>query len=201
MQQSSQLTSFQTNKLSEMKPENKKGWMVWAIIILAIMNISTLLTIIINRNQTVQTETVNATEQVQSESASLGYSGRYFRDQLNLSRIQMDRFTEFNPVFRQQAREVNIELTKKRDRILTEMAAQNSDLIKLDMLSDSIGYLHAHLKKLTYRYYMDIKNICDKQQQQKLEQLFGEMFASDLPMGLHGKDGQNGRRYGRRFNN
>ena len=184
-----------------MKTENKTGWMVWTIIILAIMNISTLLTIIINRNQTVQTETVNTTEQVQSEIASQGYSGRYFRDILSLSRTQMDRFTEFNPVFRQQAREVNIELTNKRDRMLTEMAAQNSDRIKLDMLSDSIGYLHANLKKLTYRYYMDIKNICDTEQQKKLEQLFGEIFASDLPMGQHGRDGQNGRRYGRKFNN
>lgn len=197
----SQLVTFQTNKLIEMKTENKKGWMVLAIIILAIMNISTLLTIIINRNQIVQTETVNAPEQVQSEGASMEYSGRYFRDELNFSRIQMEMFTEFNPVFRRQAREINIELTQKRDRMLNEMAAQNSDRIKLDILSDSIGYLHAHLKKLTYSYYIDMKNICDKQQQEKLEQLFRVMFASDLPMGQHGREGQNGRRYGRRSSN
>jgi len=184
-----------------MKTENKKGWMVWAIVILAIMNVSTFLTIIIHSKNTLQSDTITKPEQVQSESASLKYSGRYFRDQLNLSRLQMERFTEFNPDFRQQAREINIELIRKRERMLSEMAAQNSDNIKLNMLADSIGYLHSDLKKLTYRYYLDIKNICDKQQQQKLEQLFGEMFASDLPMGQHGRAVQNGRRYGKRFNN
>jgi len=197
----SQLTSLQTINLSKMKTENKKGWMVWAIVILAIMNISTFLTIIIHSKSPLQKETVTAIGQVQSESTSLNYSGRYFRDQLNLSKIQMDRFTEFNPVFRQQAREINIELTRKRKRMLSEVAAQNSDTIKLNMLADSIGYLHSDLKKLTCRYYMNIKNICDKQQQQKLEQLFGEMFASELPMGQQGREGQNGRRLGRRFNN
>jgi Spy/CpxP family protein refolding chaperone len=184
-----------------MKTENNKGWMVWAIVILAVMNISTFLTIVFQRNKALQPESVLVPDMVQSESASLKYSGRYFRDQLNLSRIQMDRFTDFNPEFRQQAREINLELTRKRNRMLSEMAAQNSDNIKLDMLSDSIGYLHANLKKLTYRYYLDIKNICNKQQQQQLEQLFEEMFASDLPMGQYGRGGPNGRRYGRRFNN
>jgi hypothetical protein len=189
------------NNLSQMKTENKKGWMLWAIVILAIMYFSTFLTIIIHSKNTIQSDTITRPEQVQSDSASQGYSGRYFRDQLNLSRFQMDRFNDFNPVFRQQAREIYIELTKKRDRMLTEMAAQNSDKIKLDMLSDSIGYLHANLKKLTYIYYMDIKNLCNKEQQEKLEQLFGEMFASDLSMGRQGRGGQNGRRFGRRFNN
>ena len=58
--------------------------------------------------------------------------------------------------------------------MLSEMAADNYDTIRLNTLSDSIGYLHADLKKVTYKYYLDIKNICDQQQQQKLEQLFAE---------------------------
>ena len=85
--------------------------------------------------------------------------------------------------------------------MLTEMAKKNSDNNKLNMLSDSIGYLHSNLKKLTYRYYIDIKSICNQEQQKKLEQLFGEIFASEMHMGQNGKGNPNGRRYGRRFNN
>ena len=53
-------------------------------------------------------------------------------------------------------------------------------------------------------YYLNFKNICDQQQQKKLEQLFGEMFNSDLPMGQNGRGvqgGQGGRRYGWRNKN
>lgn len=181
-----------------MKAENKNRWMVWAIVVLAIMNITTLLTILYHKNQSVEAEFVTAPKQVQSESSSIQYSGRYFRDKLNLNREQMNRFVEINPEFRQQARSININLNRIRHQMLTEMAAKNSDNNKLNMLSDSMGYLHSDLKKLTYRYYLDIKNICNQEQQKTLEQMFGEMFTGDMHMGQNGKGGPNGRRYGKR---
>jgi hypothetical protein len=184
-----------------MKEEIKNRWMVWAIVVLALMNITTLLTILYYKNQSVEAEFVSAPGQVISESSSIQYSGRYFRDQLNLNRDQMNRFIAFNPEFRQQARNININLERIRNQMLTEMAAKNSNNNKLNLLSDSIGYLHSDLKKLTYKYYLNIKNICDQQQQKKLEQLFGEMFSSDVQMGHYGNGGPNGRRYGRRLNN
>ena len=184
-----------------MKTENKYSRMVWAIVILAVMNIATILTIVYQRHQAGKAEFVPESGQVQSESASIKYSGRYFRDQLNLNNDQMDRFKEFNPRFRQHVRDINIDLSKKRQQMLMEMSAVKSDTARLDMLSDSIGCLHADLKKLTYRYYMDFKKLCDKQQQEKLEQLFGEMFATDVQMGQYGQRGPHGRGRGRRFNN
>jgi Spy/CpxP family protein refolding chaperone len=174
--------------------------MVWAIVVLAVMNTSTILTIAYHRHQSGQATSITLPDQFQTEDASVKYSGRYFRDQLNLNRDQMNRFVEFNPVFRQQARSINISLERIRHQMLTEMAAKNSDDNKLNLLSDSIGYLHSGLKKLTFKYYLDIKNICDQQQQKKLEQLFGEMFTSDVRMGHNEKRGPNGRHYGRQFN-
>ncbi len=35
-----------------MKTENKYRWMIWAIVILAVMNIATIITVIYNRNRT-----------------------------------------------------------------------------------------------------------------------------------------------------
>jgi len=184
-----------------MKTGRTNNWMVWGIIILAVMNIATLLTVVYHRNQAVKEEIVRGNSQVQSERSSMRYSGRYFRDQLNLNNRQMDLFLAFNPVFRQNVRSINSDLARLRQQMMIEMKAQDCDLVKLNMLSDSIGILHADLKKLTYKYYMDIKNICDEQQQKKLEQMFVELFAGDDLMGQHGKGGPAGRGPGRRFNN
>jgi hypothetical protein len=85
--------------------------------------------------------------------------------------------------------------------MLIEMAAIKSDTSRLNMLSDSIGHLHSNLKKLTYGYYLDIKNICNPEQQKKLEQLFGEMFTNDAPMGFPGRGMHGGGQHGKRFNN
>lgn len=90
---------------------------------------------------------------------------------------------------------------KEKFRMLVEMAAKNCDTNRLNLLSDSIGYLHASLKKQTYLYYMNFKPLCNEQQQEKLEQLFGEMFSSDVQIGQNGRGGRKGRRFGRHTNN
>lgn len=131
----------------------------------------------------------------------MNYSGRWFSDQLNLSDEQMTRFTEFNPLFRENVRNINNRLNLFRQQMFSEMVSEECDTIRLNKLSDSIGYLHSDLKKITYKYYLEIKNICNQQQQQQLEQLFGGMFASDGRMGQNGKGNQPGRRRGRQFNN
>jgi hypothetical protein len=184
-----------------MKPDSRYRWMIWAIFALALLNITTIVTVIYHRNHSRQELTVPETGRIQIENASIRYSGRYFRDQLNLSNEQMARFREFNPGFRQHVRDINIELNNIRRRMLTEMSSSYSDSVKLNLFSDSIGHLHADLKKLTYRYYLDFKEICNKDQKEKLDQLFGEMFASDIQVGRYGPGGPYGRGRGRRFIN
>jgi len=192
---------LQTNNSSNMKTENTYKWMVWIIVILALMNIATIVTVIYNRNKANSEVTVESARQSQSPVLPMKYSGRYFRDQLGFNNDQMSRFVEFNPAFRENVKNINIELDLLRDQMLSEMAAEKCDSIKLGLLSDSIGYLHANLKKVTYEYYLDIKNICDKQQQEKLKELFSGMFASDFRKGRYGRGSQQGRQHGRQFNN
>jgi len=175
--------------------------MIWAIIVLALMNIATFVTILIHSSSTGKSTSGELTGQVQSESESLRYSGRYFRDQLGLTREQMLRFSEFNPEFRRNVRDINISLSSLRQRMIKEMAAETGDTIKLNELSDSVGYMHANLKKLTYKYYLDFRKICNEEQQEKLEQMFGEMFAGDTQPGPAMHRGRYGRGYGRRLNN
>lgn len=172
--------------------------MIWAIVILAVMNISTLVTIMYHKYQSDKTETISASDPKQLETDSEKFSGRYFRDQLNLSREQMDKFKEMNPIFRPKARDITIELAEKRKQMLIEMAAAKSDTARLNDISDSIGQLHSNLKKITYKYYLEIKGICDPEQQQKLEQIFGEMFTNDSQLGYPGKGGPRGWQQGRR---
>ena len=175
--------------------------MIWAIVILAVMNISTLTTILYHKYQPNKAEPVSTSDPKQLETDSEKYSGRYFRDQLNLSIEQMDKFKKINPVFRPKARYITIELAEKRKQMLIEMSSLHSDTIRLNAFSDSIGQLHSDLKKITYRYYLELRSICDPEQQRKLEQMFGDMFSNDSPLGYPGKGGQRGGQQGRQFNN
>lgn len=181
-----------------MNTENKRSWMVWAIVALVIMNLSTLATILYHQYQSTKPDTIARNER-QLETSTEKFSGRYFRDKLDLDNDQMDKFREFNPVFRQQARAITLDLANKRRQMLIEMTASHSDTGKLNALSDSIGQLHSDLKKITYRYYLDLKNICNTEQDKQLEQLFGIMFTNDSAMGFPGK-GRQGGKHGKRMN-
>lgn len=174
--------------------------MVWAIVILAVLNLSTLVTIVVHQVQSRREETTAESLPVVVEADAAKYSGRYFRDQLNLNPEQMNSFREFNPVFRRQARKINLELGRMRNDMLSEMAAGYPDTVRLNELADSIGRLHSTLKKITFRYYLDMKSICNRDQQAKLEQMFGEVFNNDMQMGYPGQGPGMGRGRGPRWN-
>ena len=184
-----------------MKTENRSRWMIWALAILVVMNLTTIITVIYNRNQLSENKPVTVPNPGMTESSSMRYSGRYFRDELGLSMEQMKKFSEFNPEFRQTVMAINRDMADKRNEMLKEMAQKNCDTNRLNALSDSIGYLHAALKKSTYMYYLNFKNICNEQQLTKLEQLFGEMFNNDIQMGQSGRGARGGKRFGWRNSN
>lgn len=189
------------NNINSMKTENKSSWMIWVIAVLVVMNLTTILTVIYNRSKVSEDKEVTATASGMTESSSIKYSGRYFRDALGLSMEQMKKFAEFNPEFRQKAMAINRDLVDKRHAMLNEMTKKECDTARLNVLSDSIGYLHASLKKSTYIYYLNFKSICNGEQQKKLEQLFDDMFNNDTAMGREGMNARGGRRFGWRNNN
>lgn len=175
--------------------------MVWAIVFLAAMNVATIVTVLRNRNLTREENFVDDGSQSQQETGAIRYSGRWYRDQLNFNSEQMNRFAGFNAAFREDVQSININLNLLRQKMLDEMASEETDTLRLNQLSDSIGSLHSNLKKVTYKYYTDLKTICNEQQKEKLEYLFSGMFSIDGPMGSYGRGNQQGRRRGWQFNN
>lgn len=170
-----------------------------AIVALVVLNITTITTIFYSRHKLMQNLPMASAGRGISERSSMKFSGRYFRDNLGLNEQQMRKFSQFNPKFRHQVQNISFELAEKRHHMLLEMTSPACDTIRLNELSDSIGFLHARLKKLTYGYYLNFKEICNSQQQQKLEQLFSEMFTSEKQPGLGRPGSMNGRQHGRRM--
>lgn len=175
--------------------------MGWAIVGLVILNLSTLLTIVYQQVKTPGAESSGITIQPGAGDLSDKYSGRYFRDQLNFTNEQMEQFRQVNPRYRPVLRGIALELAKKRESMLLEMASPKTDTLALNALSDSIGYLHRDLKKFTYRYYLELKGICDPEQQKKLEAMFGEVFSKDGATGTSGNGAQHRWQYGRQSRN
>jgi hypothetical protein len=184
-----------------MKTENKHNLMVWAIILLVIMNLSTLITIVYHQLQSDKSEVSATADPKRLDDNEDKFTGRFYRSKLNFSDEQMEKFRQINPLFRPKVRDITVELAQKRQLMLQEMSNANCDTIRLNALSDSIGFLHSNLKKLTYRYYLEIKGICNSEQQKNLEHLFNDLFNNDVSFSSPGQGGPHGRQYGRQGRN
>jgi hypothetical protein len=173
----------------------KNRILIWIIVILAAINVSTLFTIIyhVRSSQRTNQEVNQQTLEPQNEK----FSGRYFRDKLGFTMEQMDSFRSLNRNFRQRACSLTEDLSKLRVEMLEEMDKEKADTSRLNNLSEQIGQKHAELKVITYKYFIAIKSICSDEQKIILKDLFTEMFKSDLKMSFPGRDGKRGMGMGR----
>lgn len=184
-----------------MKTENSHSILIWAVVALVVLNLSTLATIFYQRRADFIAPTVDAGE-INSNTVSSAdkFSGRYFRDKLQLTTEQMHEFQKINPEFRNEARVINIRLEELRHSMLDEMVSSEPDTMKLNELSVAIGDQHMELKKITFRYYLDLKGICNYDQQVLLKALFSETFVNDSRMDSINRGGKGNRRYRGGFN-
>lgn len=157
----------------------KQKWLTWAVIVLAVMNISTWTTLLYHH----YTSQASAAY-VQGTQDNVSLSGRFFRQQLQWDNEQMNQFRRIHPHFRQEVQSILANMNRHRYAMLDMMASNTCDTLRLNALSDSIGYWHSQLKKATYRYYFELKKICRPDQQAKLEQIFTRLLSSDSQSGM-----------------
>lgn len=169
-----------------MKKSNKYQILVWIIVILLATNISMGVSFLYHKQQDkkMSEQTEEATVNIPAERRT-----RFFREQLDLHRDQMDTFRELNRNFNRSAWQINHDLEVLRVKMVEQMGKEKPDQAKLDSVSTQIGGLHTKLKNETIAYYLAMKKECDEQQREKLN----EIFMSVLQQNEDVKLPQNGR--------
>jgi len=153
--------------------KNKYRILMWIVVILAATNLSVGISYFYHKQQDKKLN-----EQVEDAAIEVPAQqrARFFREQLNLSREQMNFFRELNRDFNQTAWSITHELQTLRLEMVRELGAENPNLEKLDSISSKIGLLHEDLKNKTIDYYLAMREVCDEEQQQKLNEIFLSML-------------------------
>ncbi|TLX75366.1 periplasmic heavy metal sensor [Labilibacter sediminis] len=155
---------------------NKKSeFYKWGFYSLLFVVLTTVVTLFVINKQEIKHQKLM--EQV--EPRQYGW-GRYYREQLNLNQEQHIKFREYRRTFHPIAHGIADEMTQVREKIFEELNSKHPDSLRLNKLSDKIGELHSSLKKHTNKYYLDMKNICNEEQQVKLYAIFQLMNDSDF---------------------
>lgn len=152
-----------------MDKKTKKKLLIGTIVLLLIINISALITIFYI--QKIRTKNVDKLSYKQNQVQIRGMY-RYLKDELELSNDQFEQFHSVNEQNKQKTREIAIKLHKNRINMVNEIAKKNPNLEKLDSIAYEIGVLHYQLKKNTISHFIELKSICNDDQQAELQQLF-----------------------------
>lgn len=163
-----------------MVSKNKYRILIWIIVILVATNLSMGLSFWYHKQQDKKAaEKVEEAIEMPSEQRT-----RFFREQLNLKQDQINTFRELNRNYNRNANQISYQLENLRIEMVHEMGKENSSQKSLHPISNNIGQLHSDLKDLTIQYYLDMKEICDKNQQEKLNEIFMSMSKSKEDVSL-----------------
>lgn len=167
-----------------MRTEDKNKFLTWAVVVLAILNMSTIGTIIYH----ILTEKNEMSRS--SERYASPLNGRDFMQTLDFTHGQREQFHLMNSSFRTSVKEINKELDLHKNSLFSELRKTNPDTVTCNRISAEIGALHKVLKVKTYRFYLDVKKICRADQQEKLNDVFAPIFNFDgRSESRHGKKG------------
>lgn len=149
--------------------QNKYRILIWVIVILVASNLSMGFSFLYHKQQ--DKKLAEKTEQEAIELPAQQRT-RFFREHLNLQPPQVDVFRELNRNFNRTAWQINHQLESLRVEMVREMGGDKPDRQRLGSISEEIGELHTRLKNETIDYYLSMKEVCNPEQQTKLNEIF-----------------------------
>ena len=173
-----------------MSTTNKNRTLIWIIIILVATNLSTIGSFYYHRLTETKTEGTKQGEQMAIPGEQ---RTRFFRDQLNLTAEQLDKFRDINRTFNRTARSIEMNLAQLREDMIKELGTQNPDSTRLNQIAIDVGNNHRELKQVTTTFYLNMKKICTAEQQAKLHEIFQSMLNKDNQVNLPRPGNQGGR--------
>lgn len=161
----------------------------WLVIILLATNLATIGTIFYH------TSVSSHETSIENSELPMERRSRFFRDQLGLTPGQMESFRGFNQQFNRRSAQLSGELQQIREEILNELTSENTDTVRLNQLSAELGEKHKELKAETNKLYMELKELSDSTQKERLAFVFQSLLEGDNNFNM-----QRGRGMGRQMN-
>lgn len=158
-----------------MDTERKTRILYWIIAILAVFNISLLVTVLFFPGFGQDRNLAGPGKEDHNPP-----DGRHFLTRmLHLNPQQEAVFDSSRHAFFREADTVFKSMQLCREEIFKELSAENPDSVKLFEIADRMGMLHSELKRSTIHHFMLLRKECTPEQQKKLNEIFGKMISNE----------------------
>ncbi len=151
--------------------KSNRTLLVWLVVLLAVLNISTVAALLYHKQQHKQNN-----ERLMAGSGQVAINGAYFRHQLQFDSLQMSGFRHAQRNFQPKVKEILYSIDSLKGAMHTELTGEHPDTLLLNHISHQIGENHALLKQETYKFYLSLCTLCSAQQKEQLQQTLLPLF-------------------------
>jgi len=105
----------------------------------------------------------------------------FFKKELNFSEDQIQKFEESREKHAIQSLALYSMLFLKKEKLVNELFVHDVDSIMILKLSEEIGMMQTELEMKNNAHILELKSICNHEQQEKLKLIFNEMLENSRP--------------------
>jgi Spy/CpxP family protein refolding chaperone len=141
----------------------------WIIGLLVILNLLTLSTIWFQQFR--RPPQTPPSQENRSETVQL-----FLQRELNLTDQQAQQFTTLRTQYLATSRVLMQDVMALRKTLTEEMFATSPDTPKADQIAEQIGVKHAEVERLLFSHLLELKAVCEPEQQAKFQRLMQEIL-------------------------
>lgn len=144
----------------------------WVIVILLVANIAIISSFLFQTKRVSGSFRHNMPAHMEMPAGGMN---AFFIRELDLNEDQLIAFRQYRMEFQEKARLIQGGLEMERGYFIDELSKKEPNQKKIDKSIEKVGELHKQLKGLTAIYYLNLKDTCNPDQQEKLRYVFNEL--------------------------
>lgn len=151
----------------------KRRLAFWGIVVLVIVNISSLATVWFQQHR--------RPEPPPRDMPPPPGANQFLKRELGLNDAQAEQFAKLQRQHFERARALQNAIGELKHELFGELSSPVPDTVKVERLADEIGARQSDLEKITFHHFLDLKNLCTVEQRKKLDVLFHELLRGMAP--------------------
>lgn len=148
----------------------KKNWIIILILFLLAANVAFVVTLIVG-DKYANVEDVVEAQEGRRVREGRGRFEEHVSQELKFSEAQKIQMKEFKRDFNQNKCGLSKGMLDLKTKYFDLLSAEQTNNDELIGIADSLGILHAKIILLEYKYYRELRSICDEEQSQQLDSL------------------------------
>ena len=154
---------------------SKKRLTAWAIGILIVLNLLTISLFWYReyKSQSFERREPKMEKQFRHE--------RLLKKELGFSQEQIDKYKKLSANFFEKTRQHRTSIDILKHQVFDQVFNETPDSKKVDELGKQLGQLESELSNIVFQHFLQVKTICNLDQQQKMQVLFKDLFRRSRP--------------------